>query len=248
MESSVLVKTFAILETLSAAKQAMTLAGVSEQCGLAKPTAHRVLNDLSTMGYVERVDTGMYRLSEKFFRLASGTGQEQLVIEAWPVLQDLHEETDETVNLGVLRRDRVVYLRVIESTHPLRRVVEPGSVDPFHSTALGRAIASQLPERSWERLLAHANVESRTEGTHTDRAEIQRLLIKARKDGYAVEIDENDIGVMCIGSPVFDNSGVIAAVSLSVPSARTDAERRKSLIEAVRLSAQRLTESLKTSK
>jgi len=243
MESTVLVKAFALLETLSATQRAMALATLAGQCGLAKPTAHRVLGDLTRLGYVERVDTGVYRLSEKFHRLAAGR-EPALLAAAGPALEKLHEHTGETINLGVMRRDRIVYLRVLESAHPLRRVAEPESVDPVHSTALGRAIVSQLPEDDWQPHLTDLPTEGRTPRTVTDPEALRRTLRRAKRNGYAEETDENDLGVMCIAAPLFDAQGVAAAVSISAPSARIDRQRRRDLIEALLETTQQLNEQL----
>ena len=246
MESTVLVKAFALLEALGAAQRAMPLATLAQQCGLAKPTAHRVLGDLTRLGYVQRVETGVYRLSEKFYRLTAGR-ESALVAAAEPILGELQQRTDETVNLGVLRRHRVVYLRVVESRHPLRRVAEAGSVDPAHSTALGRAVLAHQPEHTWERALAELPVEARTAHTVTDPAALRRILQRARRQGYAEEVNENDVGVMCIAAPIFDAEGVAAALSVSAPSARVDKERRRTLASAVVEAAGRISEQLRHS-
>ena len=243
MESTVLVKAFALLEALSAAQRAMPLATLAEQCGLAKPTAHRVLGDLARMGYVQRVSTGVYRLSEKFQRLAAGR-EAALVAAAEPILEQLQARADETINLGVMRRDRVVYLRVLESRHALRRVAGPDSVDPIHSTALGRAIVSRLPESAWDRVLADVLREGRTPRTVTDPDELRRVFRRAKRNGYAEEVDENDLGVMCLAAPVCDAEGVAAAISISAPSARVDRQRRRDLIAALLESTQQLHQTL----
>ncbi|MFW6059764.1 MAG: IclR family transcriptional regulator [Phycisphaeraceae bacterium] len=243
MESTVLVKAFALLETLGAAKQPMGLAQLAQQCGLAKPTAHRVLGDLTRLGYVERVGTGIYKLSEKFYHLAAGR-ESALLAAAEPILVELQRRTQETVNLGVMRRDRVVYLRVLESSHPLRRVADDGSVDPVHSTALGRAILAHSDEATQQRALDAVPVEGRTPHTITDVAALRRVLQRARRDGFAEEVDENDVGVMCVAAPVFDGEDVCAAISISAPSARVDRQRRRELAEAVMSAAAGLGEQL----
>src|SRR4051812_37735554 len=121
MESSVVVKIFAILEALSSARDGRTLANLAELVQLPKPTLHRLLKIMVGLGYVDRADDGGYRLTDKFRNLATAdAGDERLVALALPILKDLHQQTGETVNLGALRQDRVAYLHVIESRHPLR--------------------------------------------------------------------------------------------------------------------------------
>jgi DNA-binding IclR family transcriptional regulator len=243
MESAVLVKAFAALEALGAARHAMSLRAIARECGLLKPSAHRVLNDLVHLGYVERVDTGMYRLTGKCARLAAGMAEAELVATAEPALEALRERTGETANLGVLRGDRVVYRSVLESPWPLRRVGAVGAADPFHSTALGRAIAGAMDPAARDGLLAHARLEARTGHTTVDPQALRARLERAGRDGYAEEVEETDVGVMCIAAPVFAHGTVAGAVGVSAPSARVDAERHRVLIDAVRGAAEQATAS-----
>lgn len=249
MESTVLVKAFALLEQLAGGPGQRTLAELAQGAGLAKPTAHRVLASLVSLGYVERRGGGLYRLTDKIQSLSGGgSPRPSLADIAKPVLASLHQLTGETVNLGVLRGDRVVYLSVQESAHALRRVVTENETDPFHCTALGRAMVAYLPMEQQERLLRAARLERRTPATLTDRAELRRVLLQTRARGHAIEENQTDIGVMCISAPVLvgpaDAPQPVAAVSLSVPIARAAGSRRKILIDAVVRSASQIAQLL----
>ena len=227
MEQGALVKAFRLLEAFGQIGQALPLVEVASRAGLVKPTAHRILMKLGEMGYVQRVGPGRYALTGKLAALVGESGVEQAMMAcALPILQRLHERTDETVNLGVLRGERVVYRVVLESGHALRRVLQAGDSDPFHSTALGRAIAAHLPVDRREALLLRANLKRRTPATVTDREQLRCLLEQSRRRGYATERDENDVGMMCIAAAL--HGGVEAAVSVSVPWARMNkaGERR----------------------
>lgn len=247
MESTVLVKAFALLEALGTSNQPMGLAQLAQQCDLAKPTAHRVLGDLTRLGYVERIEAGVYRLSDKLHRLTAGRAS-VLLAAAEPILTELQRRTQETVNLGVLRREHIVYLRVLESSHALRRVAQVGSIDPAHSTALGRAILAHSPQTVQQRILAAMSDEPRTPHTLTDPALLKRMLQRVRRAGHAEEVDENDVGVMCVAAPIFDPEydadHACAAISLSAPSARVDRHRRRDLTDAVTTAAAKLSEQL----
>jgi len=244
MESTVLIKTFAILEALGGKQAPVALADLSEQVGLAKPTVHRILGDLVSLGYVERVEAGRYRLTHKLDRMLRGEDHRPLLEAAEPILQELAEDTGETVNLGVLRHDRVIYLRVIESTQALRRVCDQGTTDAFYCTALGRCLAAYQRNTTVDRLLRRVRIKQRTGKTITDPAELRQRLMDVRECGYAIERDENDLGVMCVGAPVFLGKAPCAAVSLSVPSARVTKKRQRELIERVRQAANQLTDTL----
>ena len=190
---------------------------------------------------------GIYRLTPKLRWVAIGRSDRRLASIADPLLRRLHEKTAETVNLGVLRRNRVVYITILESSHPLRRVAEAHESDPIFSTALGRAIAAHLPDAKINHLFSTAAIEVRTPRTTRDEEELRRILAKVRRVGYAIERDETDLGVTCIAAPVLSEAQPIAAISLSVPSARVDSSSEKRWIADVQATAQSLGRELAAS-
>jgi DNA-binding IclR family transcriptional regulator len=127
----------------------------------------------------------------------------------------------------------VVYLQVLESTQPLRRVATPNSVDPFHTTALGRAIASRLPEAERDSLLRRAKLEPLTPHSVVDLGKLQAIIAKAARDGYAIEVNETDVGVTCIGAPILSDDAVVGAISISAPTVRSTGDARGKLIDDV---------------
>ena len=246
MESTSLVKALALLEATAADSAGRSLAALASEVGMPKPTAHRILKTLATLGFLERGPQGVYRQTPKVQRLVSNDASGRLLSTADTSLRRLHEDTQETVNLGVLRSDQIVYLQVLESTRPLRRVATPNSVDPFHSTALGRAIVSNLPVADGEALVRRANLEKHTQHTNVDPTSFSGILAQATRDGYALEVDETDIGVTCIGAPVVENNLAIGAISISVPTVRATGDALTTLIEKVRRTAQEVSNRLKT--
>lgn len=244
METSSLVKSLALLEATAADATGKSLATLAAEVGVPKPTAHRILKTLTTLGYLERFPQGIYRQTPKVRQLVAGEVSQRLLSRAEPVLRRLHDETHETINLGVLRSDQIVYLRVLESTHPLRRVVTPNSVDPFYSTALGRAIVSHLPEAEREALIQRVRLERRTASTNVAPKTLAKILARAARDGYALEVDETDVGVTCIGAPILEEGTAIGAISISVPTARASGEALSGLVEKVRRGAQLVSRQL----
>ncbi|RIK78579.1 MAG: IclR family transcriptional regulator [Planctomycetota bacterium] len=244
MESSSLVKALALLEATAAGPNGRSLAELAAEAGLPKPTAHRILKTLAELGYLEKSSAGVYRQTPRMKRLVSDDPTRRLLAAAEPLLASLHERTLETVNLGILRHDRVVYLRVLESPQPLRRVATLESVDPFHSTALGRAIVAHLPASRQQALLEGARLEPTTPRTQTSRRALQQVLAAAARDGYAVEVDETDLGVTCVGAPILAAGEAVAAVSLSMPTARASDDVLPSLIAEVRSTARSISDAL----
>ena len=245
MESSSIVKAFRLLEELGGRQSHVQLAVLARASGIPKVTAHRVLRQLCDIGYVEREEGGAYRLTSKIQQISAPPLARQLLAAAGLPLEELHRELGETVNLAVLRNGGVVYLRVVETIQPLRRVVEANCIDPFHCTALGRAIVSQMPRESIEELIAREQkLKKLTTETVVDPVHLKEILDDVRRLGYAVERDETDIGVTCIGAPICAEARVVGAVSVSAPSARLRGGLENQAIRAVKQAAASITANL----
>lgn len=244
MESSILIKSFSVLEALANLGQPIGLAELAVMTGLSKPTAHRVLRSLIALGYVAAVGGGAYQLTGKLRQLSLGPTDRWLATIGDPVLHALRKQTGETINLAVLRYNRILYVSILESEHALRRVPRVQEADPVLCTALGRAIAAYLPENAVKLLLDTQVVERRTPKTIVNPKSLRQLLVDVKTNGYSIERDETDLGVTCIGVPVFWRKEVVAAISISAPSARIDAQSEKRWRDLLQKSAKHLEKLL----
>jgi DNA-binding IclR family transcriptional regulator len=231
---AVLDKALSVLEALDEFAAPVPLRDITELTGIPKATIFRILQTLHDRGYVgQDSPSGNYRLTMRLAQLGRETRFDGLLVRARQHLDKLHSRFDETVNLGVLEGDRVYYLCSLETSQPLKWILRPGSSDAFHSTALGRAIVSQLSEGERERLLALGPFEARTAGTATSAAELRPILTRARKDGWALDDEHNDYGVACLAVPLLDEDRPIAAISVAVPRTRLTDELRDSIVDAL---------------
>lgn len=231
---AVLDKAFVVLEALDEFAEPVPLREIAERTGIPKATAFRILQTLYVLGYVgQDSPSGDYRLTIRLAQLGRKTRFDGLLERARQYLDKLHSRFDETVNLGVLEGDRVYYLCSLATSQPLKWILRPGSSDPFHSTALGRAIVSHLSEGEREQLLAFGPFEARTAGTATGVAELRPILARARKEGWALDDEHNDYGVGCLAVPLLDEDRPIAAISVAVPRTRLTDELRVSIVDAL---------------
>jgi DNA-binding IclR family transcriptional regulator len=232
--TSLLRRAFAILGALPV-EGGLALAEVAAATGLPKPTVHRILRELMKLGQAAQDEaSGRYRSTGRL-ALPALPEADAVRAAALPLMKALHRRLDETINLGVLDGDSVRYLHVIETTRPLRLMTIPDAADPAHSTALGRVLLAALEPRRREQLLRGSTIRARTEHTVTDRAELGRIVERARRRGYAEEREENDIGVACLAVPLRGTpwaSG--AAVSVTIPTARFTVARRGELLAALK--------------
>jgi DNA-binding IclR family transcriptional regulator len=215
---AVLHKALDIVELLETSEKAKSLDEVVASTKIARSTAHRVLINLISRDYVEKDDSGRYRLGLKLLELGATVKQRQSLRElVRPFMEELRDRLGETVNLGRLNGDTVLYLETVESQHPIRVTGSLGVIDPVQATSIGKAILASLPPaerpviRNWRRL---------TPATICDPDQFAAELERVKKQGYAVDDEESMEGGRCIGVPILYGDRVIAGVSISGPASR----------------------------
>lgn len=212
-------------------KTGLTLAECSARLGFSKATTQRILKTLAARGFLEPVpETGAYRLGVA--NLWLGTDYlESLEIRdvALPQLRILAANTRETVHLGLLSGSRVVYVEKVESPQAVRMFSRVGDTMPAHSTGVGKAMLAFLPTAVTVQLLPD-ELDRCTPATITDRDALLLDLDATRLRGYAIDDIENEDGIRCVGTPVFDHTGgVVAAISVAGPEARVTRDKVEEL-------------------
>jgi DNA-binding IclR family transcriptional regulator len=231
---AVLTKAFSILEALDRHGGPLALKELSKLTGISKPTTYRILQALATLDYVsQQGNTGWYQLTMQLAELGRRNQYDGLIGGATFVMEDLYAKFNETTNLGTIEGAHVCYLHVLETTQPLRWIVKPGNRDAFHSTALGRAIAAYLPKEEQEELLDAAQMQTGVLATSQGRSAIRTILAETRKRGWAIDNEENDIGVVCFAVPLLENGYPIASISISLPHSRLTPTLREGLVAAL---------------
>ncbi|WP_207782705.1 IclR family transcriptional regulator [Phytoactinopolyspora limicola] len=213
------VRVCSILNMLQREVDGVTLNQIVEATGLAKPSAFRYMWTLERQRYVER-DTkgGVYRLGLGFAGLQSRR-LEVLRERARPWLVNMSKELGETSNLGILDYDAVLYLDVVPSPNSVRLSADAGQRDPINTTALGKAIASTLPESRVRELLASTGLPGVTQNSITSTDHFLEELDRTRKAGYAIDDGENDPDGRCVAAPLL-GTRIAAAISISAPAFR----------------------------
>lgn len=215
-----------MLNALQESSAPMSLVEIHRSIRMAKATAFRYLWTLEKHRYVERDSEGRYRLGLGFVGMQS-RDLDVLKERARPWLERLRDETGETTNLGVLDGNAVRYVEVAESHRTVRMSSPPGSRDPLYCTALGKAIAAQLPEEQVRELLQQVEMVRRTKNTITSPDDYIKQLATVQQRGFAVDDGENEVDGRCVAVAI---AGVRlpAALSVSGPASRftlADVER-----------------------
>lgn len=185
-------------EVGAAANRGASLPDLVAATGMPKSSVHRYLDVLVQEGFIERdTQSQTYRLGARIVSLASNETP-LLVLRARPYLERLRDRFDETVNLGILSGDSIVYLDIIESPKTVRLAARVGDRDMVHATALGKAVAAALPEAEVRSLLQRTGLPRRTANTITRAADFMSHLDLVRRHGFAVDDQENDIEGRCV--------------------------------------------------
>jgi len=219
----VLDRSLAIIDALANARDDASLAELAEKVKLHKSTVHRLTSILERHGILERdARSGRYRLGLRLFELGNiAMGRFNIRDRAHPHLERLLYEVDETVHLCALDAGEVLYLDKMEPARSVRMASRIGRRNPVHCTSVGKAILAFLPESEADDILRQHGLKRLTPKTMTTPAELKADLKLIRDRGYAIDNEENEEGVRCIGAPVLDHSGrPIAAISISAPSFR----------------------------
>jgi DNA-binding IclR family transcriptional regulator len=212
-----------ILEAFYDAESDLTLQQICAKAKVGKTSAFRILFTLDQLGYVDKDPvSGKYNLGQRILAAArKAITSGGLVKIASPHLKRLRDEFDETTNLAVLRKDEIVYLEIFESPHSFRMADTVGARIPWHSTALGKAIAAYLSEDRLKRVLRQSSMKRFTPRTITTLSKYYRVLEDVKKQGYSLDIEESELGATCIASPIFsEDNTVVGALSVSGPTPR----------------------------
>jgi IclR family acetate operon transcriptional repressor len=235
-------RAFDLLEMLADAGGALGLSELSTVSGLPLPTVHRLMRTLVNRGYVRQEASRRYTLGSRLIRLGEISSQ---TLGTWlrPFLAQLVRLTGETANLAMLDGDEVVYIAQVPSPHSMRMFTEPGRRVQPHCTAVGKALLAELPPGEARALLERDGMPAYTPATITDPDLLIAHLEVIRKQGYAVDEGEQEIGVRCFAVAVPDAPGSLA-ISTSGPQTRMTDDAAARIVPALQRTAREISETI----
>lgn len=221
---------------------------LSKRLKLHKNNVFRLLATLESRNYIEqnRV-TENYRLGLKTLELGQTfIKQMGLLRQSRPVLEALVKECNETTYVAILKEAHIVYLDVVETDLTVRVVPRVGARLPAYCTAAGKVQIAYMTDEELESYLPTKEMKRFTPKTLVDREELKKHLKVIAEQGYAIDDEEMDVGVKCVGAPIRDYTRrIIGAVSISGPSMRFTEERlQKELIPLVIRSGEEISHKL----
>jgi len=216
------------LDVLSHYTGSVSLKQLAQETGLHPSTAHRILGAMASSGFVEKGDSGTYRLGIRLLELGNIVKSRIDIRDvAMPLMQRLHEQTGESVNLGMRQGDEIVYVERTSSGRSAVRIVHiVGARAPLHTTATGKLFLAEDAVSRVRDYARHTGLPAATPNSITSLPLLERELDKVRRHGVAFDMDEVETGVRCIAAGIRDDSGaLVAGLSLSTPAERFDADR-----------------------
>jgi IclR family transcriptional regulator, acetate operon repressor len=228
-------RALSLLDALARSHDGLTLTELAHTVGLATSTAHRLLTTLQQARFV-RFDplSALWQVGVQAFIVGNAFARTRdVTMMARPYLRRLMEESGETVNLYVAEEGEAICMAQVESRRMMRAIARPGGRVKMHCSGAGKAIMAFLPERELGRTLECHGLPRFTEKTLTTPKALRAALEQVRARGFAVDDEEHEVGLRCVGAPILDEHGLpLAGLSVSGPTARI-ADHRLALIGAL---------------
>ena len=221
------------------------LSELARRVGVTKSTMHRTCGVLVDRGALERTVTGKYRLGVRLLEYGQlVTTRSALRTQALPLLVELRNAIGETVQLGVPSDGDVLYIERVEGLGALRFTTEASRRSPVHRSSAGKAIAAFRPEVAAARI--KAGMKPYTGHTIVIPKMFVEELARVRERGYAISIDEAELGLSSIGVPIRDHPDgeVIAAISTAGPTARLLGDHESHHVRLMLNASRQLTNAL----
>jgi IclR family KDG regulon transcriptional repressor len=213
-----------ILRCFSPGRTTLGVSEIARMLQMHKSTTYRLLVTLEREQFLYQVEPGRYALSYTVLELATAVtnsgGVREIVLEQ---LGRLVAQTGETAHLAVLDDGEVLYLEKVEGTWSLRMPSAVGRKVPLNCTALGKVLLSGMEPEELDDVARSRRWSAATEHTVTDPKKLMSIARRVRKDGFAIDREEIELGLLCIAAPIRDDVGQICAgLSISGPLSRVD--------------------------
>ncbi len=232
-----------LLEVVASRGGALTIGEIAEAAALPLPTTHRLLRTLVDRGYMRQAADRRYALGFRVLPL-SAAASETVGAGAGRVLRRLVEDIGETANLAMLDGDQVAYVAQAPGRHAMRMFTEVGRRVDLHCTAVGKALlATTASEDEVRTLLRRTGLPAHTPHTLTDLDQLVAQLREIGAQGYALDEEEQEVGVRCVAVHV-PTPAVPLALSVSGPAGRMSDELVSAAVPTLQAAARSLAAEL----
>ncbi|MCA1326717.1 IclR family transcriptional regulator C-terminal domain-containing protein [Herbaspirillum sp. alder98] len=221
-----LARGLAVIRAFSDMRKAMTIAQLSQRTGISRAAVRRCLHTLLALGYVD-ADGHYFSLGPKTLTLGySYLSSTPLTVSAQPCLNSVTRELGESSSLAVLNEDEVLYVARSATSRVMSVALNTGSRLPAYCTSLGRVMLAAMPADELDTYFARVKLRAFTDNTVVSQRRLRDILAGIRRDGYAINDQELEIGLRSIAVPVRGASGaVVAALNVGAQAARVSRQQ-----------------------
>ena len=208
-----------LLDSISRYSKPVKLKVLSADTGLHPSADHRILHSLIDNRFVERNGGGEYRLGQRLLQLSNRLHTDiDLRAVALPFMEKLRDKTGETVNLTIREGDVVIYFEKVTPNRMMHVQQIIGSRAPLHVTGVGKLMLGSGGEDEIANYAQRTNLPAYTRNTFSSLTALTDECLKSAAQGYALDNEEAEIDVGCIGVLLYDRTGnITAGLSVSAP-------------------------------
>jgi DNA-binding IclR family transcriptional regulator len=234
----------AVLDMFDMNRQTVTGAEIARHLGIHKSTASRIAANLVLSGYLVPAANGSgFRLSGKLSRLGAIAGADtNLTTLSREHVQALVDDVGETCHVGVLEGHEAVTVVLVDGSYSVRMHAWVGKRNDAHTTALGKALLAGVSDATIDMLFPKKTLPQRTEHTVATVAELKEQLAVIREHGFALDNEELELGLRCVGAPIIDhNRNVVAALVIAGAASRLTIGKIDSYVGKLKASAAKIS-------
>ena len=244
-----IIKAFTVLDAFTNDKKEWGVRELANKTGYNKSTTYRLLSTLVSLNVIHQNENEKYCLGSKLFELGNRVSlyQSLITVTNQPI-KNVALEIQETVLLGILKEERVFYVNKADSLQGLKISTSIGSYQPIHATASGKLLLAFSSIQKQETYFKNNPLTKYTQKTITKTSELKSKLKNIKKQGYSLDLEEFELGLICIAIPIFNKKGnAIACISASGPSSRFKLENVQRYISILKKGAVLIETSLQDS-
>jgi len=234
-----------LLQLFSASSQGLTAKQVAERSHLPVSTVHRFLANLESTGFLN-CSGNVYHLGIACFAIGQAAlAQLDIRRVSLPYLQELNQQTRETVHLTVRQGVSAVYVEKLDSTEQLRIYSRIGATVPLYCTAVGKIMLAYMSDEQQKQQLLQLSLKRYTPNTVGNLQQLEAELHRVRKNGYACDLEEHELHIRCVAAPIWDHAGLVnASLSITAPIFRMAISRLRQLAPVIQAAGLRISREL----
>lgn len=235
-----------LLQLFSESPRGLTAKQVAGLSRLPVSTVHRFLANLHGTGFLNCGSDGVYHLGIACFSIGQAAlGQLDIRRLSLPYLQELNQQTRETIHLTVRHGLSAVYVEKLDSPEQLRIHSRIGAGVPLYCTAVGKVMLAHMPMDERAKVLRQLDLKKLTPNTVGSFQELEAELHRVRKNGYACDLEEHELHIRCIAAPIWDHAGAVhASLSITAPLVRMPVSRLRQLAPLIQAAGLQISREL----